>query len=49
MGIPVNKLKRKINQDMKELYGYEPGVNLDEKPPMFMFNVDELKIKEHKI
>jgi formate dehydrogenase (coenzyme F420) beta subunit len=49
MGIPVNKMKRKINQDMKELYNYEPGVSLDEKPPMFMFNVDELKIKEHKI
>lgn len=49
MGIPVNKLKRKINLDMKELYGYEPGVNPSEKPPMFMFNVDELTIKEHKI
>ncbi len=49
MGIPVNKLKRKINQDMKELFGYEPGVNLDDKPPMFTFNVDEVKIKEHKI
>jgi ferredoxin len=49
MGIPVNKLKRKINQEMKELFDYEPGVNLDDKPPMFMFNVDELKIKEHKI
>jgi formate dehydrogenase (coenzyme F420) beta subunit len=49
MDIPVNKLKRKINKDMKELYDYEPGVSLDEKPPMFMFNIDELKIKEHKI
>lgn len=49
MGIPVNKLKRKINLDMKELFGYEPGVNLEDKPPMFTFNVDEVKIKEHKI
>jgi len=49
MGIPVNKLKRKINLEMKELFDYEPGVKLDEKPPMFVFNVDEAKIKEHKI
>ena len=49
MGIPVNKLKRKINQAMKELFGYEPGVSLEDKPPMFTFNVDEAKIKEHKI
>lgn len=49
MGIPVNKIKRKINLDMKELFNYEPGVVPDEKPPMFTFNVDEMKIKEHKI
>lgn len=49
MGIPVNKLKRKINLDMKELFDYEPGINPDDKPPMYIFNVDELKIKEHKI
>lgn len=49
MGIPVNKLKRKINMDMKDLFDYEPGVNPDDKPPMYTFNVDELKIKEHKI
>lgn len=49
MGIPVNKLKRKINFDMKELFNYEPGINPEDKPPMFTFNVDELKIKEHKI
>ena len=49
MGIPVNKLKRKINLDMKELYGYEPGVNPEDKPPMYTFKVDEVTIKEHKI
>ena len=49
MGIPVNKLKRKINQAMKELFGYEPGVSIEDKPPMFTFKVDEAKIKEHKI
>ncbi|HNQ64322.1 MAG TPA: 4Fe-4S dicluster domain-containing protein, partial [Syntrophorhabdaceae bacterium] len=49
MNIPVNKLKRKINLDMKELYNYEPGVNPEDKPPMYTFNVDEVTIKEHKI
>ena len=49
MGIPVNKLKRKINLEMKELFGYEPGVNLEDKPPMYTFNVEERKIEEHKL
>jgi len=49
MGIPVNKLKKKINSDMKALFGYEPGVKPDEKPPMFTFNVEEKNIEEHKL
>ena len=49
MGIPVNMLKKKINSDMKELYNYEPGVNPDEKPPMFTFKVEEKNIEEHKL
>jgi formate dehydrogenase (coenzyme F420) beta subunit len=49
MDIPVNKLKKKINLDMKELYGYEPGVNPEDKPPMFTFSVEEKKIEEHKL
>ncbi len=49
MGIPVNKLKRKINLDMKELFDFVPGVKPEDKPPLFTFNVDEATIKEHKI
>lgn len=49
MGIPVNKLKRKINLDMKELFGYEPGINPEDKPPLYTFKVEEATIKEHKI
>ncbi|MCX5809284.1 MAG: 4Fe-4S dicluster domain-containing protein [Proteobacteria bacterium] len=49
MGIPVNKLKRKINLDMKELFGYEPGIDPEDKPPLYTFKVDEVTIKEHKI
>ena len=41
--------KKKINAEMKELFNYETGVNPDDKPPMFTFNVDEVKIKEHKL
>jgi formate dehydrogenase (coenzyme F420) beta subunit len=49
MGIPVNMLKKKINRDMKELFGYEPGVKPEEKPPMYIFNVEEKNIEEHKL
>lgn len=49
MGIPVNKLKRKINLEMKDLFNYEPGVNPEDQPPMYTFNVEEVKIKEHKL
>jgi formate dehydrogenase (coenzyme F420) beta subunit len=49
MDIPVNKLKRKINLDMKELFGYEAGVNPEDKPPMFTFSVEEKTIEEHKL
>jgi formate dehydrogenase (coenzyme F420) beta subunit len=49
MDIPVAKIKKKINAGMKELYDYSTGVNPDEKPPMYTFNVDEVKIKEHKL
>ena len=49
MGIPVAKLKKKINMEMKELFGYEPGISMDDKPPMYTFKVEEEKIEEHKI
>lgn len=49
MEIPVAKLKKKINKEMKELFDYIPGVNPEDKPPMYIFNVDEAKIKEHKL
>jgi len=49
MEIPVAKLNKKINKEMKELFDYIPGVNPEDKPPMYTFNVDEAKIKEHKL
>ncbi len=49
MGIPVAKLKKKINMEMKELFGYEPGISIDDRPPMYTFKLEEEKIEEHKI
>ena len=49
MGIPVAMLKKKINADMKELFDYEPGVKVEDKPPMHTFSVEEKKIEEHKL
>jgi ferredoxin len=49
MDIPLGKLKKKINMDMKELFDYIPGTNPEDKPPLFTFNVEEEKIEEHKL
>jgi formate dehydrogenase subunit beta len=49
MGIPVAKLKKKINMEMRELFGYEPGISIDDRPPLYTFKVEEEKIEEHKI
>lgn len=49
MGIPIGKLKKKINKEMKELFGYTSGVSPDDQPPMYTFNPDEKTIEEHKL
>jgi ferredoxin len=49
MNIPLGKLKKKINMDMKDLFNYEPGVNPDEKPPLSTFKVEEETIEEHEL
>jgi formate dehydrogenase (coenzyme F420) beta subunit len=49
MDIPLSKLKKKINMDMKELFDYVPGTSAEDKPPLYTFNVDEEKIEEHKL
>lgn len=49
MDIPIVKFKKKINKELKELFNYEPGVKPDDKPPMYVFSVDEPTIKEHKL
>lgn len=49
MDIPVAKLKKKINLEMKELFGYEAGISTEDRPPMYTFKVEEEQIEEHKI
>jgi formate dehydrogenase subunit beta len=41
MGIPLRKLTKKLRKDMKELFGYEPGVDCDEKPALATIRVDD--------
>jgi len=49
MEIPVSKIKKKINMEMKGLFDYKAGVNPDDKPPMYTFKVEEEKIQEHEV
>lgn len=49
MDIPVAKLKKKINLEMKKLFNYAPGVSEEDKPPLYTFQVEEEKIEEHKL
>lgn len=49
MGIPLAKIKKKINMEMKALFDYVPGVNPEDKPPMYTFKVEEAHIEEHEL
>ena len=49
MGVPLMKLKKKINKEMLDLFGYTAGVKCDDKPPLYTFKVDEERIEEHKL
>ncbi len=49
MDIPLGKLKKKINMEMKQLFDYIPGTNAEEKTPLYTFKVDEETIEEHKL
>ena len=41
MDIPLMFLNKKIEKDIKELFDYEPGINVDEKPLLAMFKPDD--------
>jgi ferredoxin len=49
MNIPLGMLKKKINRDMLELFGYTAGIDPANKPPLSTFRPDEERIEEHKL
>ena len=46
MGIPILLLKRKMNKELKEIFGYEAGVSTEAVPPLHTFLMEEDKIKD---
>jgi ferredoxin len=48
MAIPIQRIRRKINKEIKELFAYEAGVNQDDTPPLYTFKVEEPTIKERE-
>jgi len=49
MNIPLGLLKKKINLEMLELFGYTAGIDPTDKPPLSTFRQDEERIEEHKL
>lgn len=41
MNVELRMLNKKTEKDVKELYGYEAGTNLEELPPMATFKIDD--------
>jgi formate dehydrogenase subunit beta len=41
MNVELRILNKKIEKDVRELYGYEAGRNLEELPPMATFKIDD--------
>jgi hypothetical protein len=41
MEIRLNYMTQKLNQDVKELYGFEAGVDQDASPPLSTFETED--------
>jgi formate dehydrogenase subunit beta len=41
MDIKVRKLTSKIEKDIREMYGYQPGMDLEAQPPMTVYKPDD--------
>jgi hypothetical protein len=41
MGIKVRQFTKKLEKDVKELYGYEAGLSLDQRPALDAFQSDD--------
>jgi formate dehydrogenase subunit beta len=41
VGIPVRQFTKKLNKDAFELFGWEAGLSLDQRPPLDVYRVDD--------
>jgi hypothetical protein len=41
MGIKIREFTKKLNKDCQDLYGWEAGLSLDERPPLDSFRADD--------
>ncbi len=41
MGIKIREFTKKLNKDCQELYGWEAGLSIDERPPLDTFRTDD--------
>lgn len=49
VNLPILKLKRKLNREVKELFNYEAGMDPSAVPPLFAFKTEEDTIKEREL
>ncbi len=48
MDIPIQRIRRKINKEIKGLFDYEAGINPEDTPPLYTFKVEEPTIQERE-
>lgn len=41
VGIPVRQFTKKLNKDAQELFSWEAGLSLDQRPPLDVYRVDD--------
>ncbi|QJT08714.1 4Fe-4S dicluster domain-containing protein [Oceanidesulfovibrio marinus] len=46
--IPLVRLKKKINKEIKELFDYQAGIDPEATPPLLAFKVEEQNIRERE-
>jgi len=49
MGLPILLMRRKMNKEIKELFGYEAGIDPTATPPLQTFSIEEDKIWEREL
>ena len=41
MNLPLTELNRKVEKDVKEMFGYVPGIDPEEKPLLVSFKPND--------